>query len=238
MDLMFIVTLTALIALAFALFTAKRLSKSDPGGDDIRRISGIIRRAANAFLRRQYIGVGIFFAAVFILLLVLALCGAGNIYTPFAFLTGGLFSGLAGFIGMRIATSSNGRTVSACCKSLNAGLRTAFSSGTVMGMSVVGLGLLDVSLWYLGLKYLAGLDINQIASTMICFGMGASSMALFARVGGGIFTKAADVGADLCGKVEPVSRRMMYATPQLLPIMSATMSAMLPEWEPTSMNPM
>lgn len=202
MDLMFIVTLTALIALAFALFTAKRLSKSDPGGDDIRRISEIIRRAANAFLRRQYIGVGIFFAAVFILLLVLALCGAGNIYTPFAFLTGGLFSGLAGFIGMRIATSSNGRTVSACCKSLNAGLRTAFSSGTVMGMSVVGLGLLDVSLWYLGLKYLAGLDINQIASTMICFGMGASSMALFARVGGGIFTKAADVGADLCGKVE------------------------------------
>ena len=202
MDLMFIVTLTALIALAFALLTAKRLSKSDPGGDDIRRISGIIRRAANAFLRRQYIGVGIFFAAVFILLLVLALCGAGNIYTPFAFLTGGLFSGLAGFIGMRIATSSNGRTVSACCKSLNAGLRTAFSSGTVMGMSVVGLGLLDVSLWYLGLKYLAGLDINQIASTMICFGMGASSMALFARVGGGIFTKAADVGADLCGKVE------------------------------------
>ena len=202
MDLMFIVTLTALIALAFALFTAKRLSKSDPGGDDIRRISGIIRRAANAFLRRQYIGVGIFFAAVFILLLVLALCGAGNIYTPFAFLTGGLFSGLAGFIGMRIATSSNGRPVSACCKSLNAGLRTAFSSGTVMGMSVVGLGLLDVSLWYLGLKYLAGLDINQIASTMICFGMGASSMALFARVGGGIFTKAADVGADLCGKVE------------------------------------
>lgn len=202
MDLMFIVTLTALIALAFALFTAKRLSKSDPGGDDIRRISGIIRRAANAFLKRQYIGVGIFFAAVFILLLVLALCGAGNIYTPFAFLTGGLFSGLAGFIGMRIATSSNGRTVSACCKSLNAGLRTAFSSGTVMGMSVVGLGLLDVSLWYLGLKYLAGLDINQIASTMICFGMGASSMALFARVGGGIFTKAADVGADLCGKVE------------------------------------
>ena len=202
MDLMFIVTLTALIALDFALFTAKRLSKSDPGGDDIRRISGIIRRAANAFLRRQYIGVGIFFAAVFILLLVLALCGAGNIYTPFAFLTGGLFSGLAGFIGMRIATSSNGRTVSACCKSLNAGLRTAFSSGTVMGMSVVGLGLLDVSLWYLGLKYLAGLDINQIASTMICFGMGASSMALFARVGGGIFTKAADVGADLCGKVE------------------------------------
>ena len=202
MDLMFIVTLTALTALAFALFTAKRLSKSDPGGDDIRRISGIIRRAANAFLKRQYIGVGIFFAAVFILLLVLALCGAGNIYTPFAFLTGGLFSGLAGFIGMRIATSSNGRTVSACCKSLNAGLRTAFSSGTVMGMSVVGLGLLDVSLWYLGLKYLAGLDINQIASTMICFGMGASSMALFARVGGGIFTKAADVGADLCGKVE------------------------------------
>lgn len=107
-----------------------------------------------------------------------------------------------------------------------------------MGMSVVGLGLLDVSLWYLGLKYLAGLDINQIASTMICFGMGASSMALFARVGGGIFTKAADVGADLCGKVEAGIPEDDVRNPQLLPIMSATMSAMLPEWEPTSTNPM
>ncbi|MDD6204030.1 MAG: sodium/proton-translocating pyrophosphatase, partial [Firmicutes bacterium] len=202
MDLMLLVTLTAFIALAFAFFTAKRLKKSDAGTEDVRKITAIIRRAANAFLKRQYRGVAIFFGGVFVILIILAAFGAGNWFTPFAFITGGVFSGLAGFIGMRIATSSNGRTVMSCKQSLNKGLRTAFSSGIVMGMVVVGLGLTDVSLWYLGLKYLAHLDASAIANTMICFGMGASSMALFARVGGGIFTKAADVGADLCGKVE------------------------------------
>jgi len=199
---MILVTVTAVIALLFALFTAKKLAKSDAGTEDVRRISGIIRKAANAFLKRQYTVVAIFFAGIFVLLLILAAFGAGNWFTPFAFLTGGIFSGLAGFIGMRIATSSNGRTVMGCKQSLNKGLRTAFSSGTVMGMVVVGLGLLDTSLWYLGLKYIAHMDPSQIANTMVCFGIGASSMALFARVGGGIFTKAADVGADLCGKVE------------------------------------
>ena len=202
MDLMILATLTAAIALLFALFTAKKLAKSDAGTEDVQRISGIIRKAANAFLKRQYKVVGIFFAGVFVLLLILAAFGAGNFFTPFAFISGGVFSGLAGFIGMRIATSSNGRTVMGCKQSLNKGLRTAFSSGTVMGMTVVGLGLLDTSLWYLGLKHIAGLDPHAIANTMVCFGIGASSMALFARVGGGIFTKAADVGADLCGKVE------------------------------------
>ncbi|MBR3750188.1 MAG: sodium-translocating pyrophosphatase [Clostridia bacterium] len=199
---MILVTVTAVIALLFALFTAKKLAKSDAGTEDVRRISGIIRKAANAFLKRQYTVVAIFFAVIFVLLLILAAFGAGNWFTPFAFLTGGIFSGLAGFIGMRIATSSNGRTVMGCKQSLNKGLRTAFSSGTVMGMVVVGLGLLDTSLWYLGLKHIAHMDPSQIANTMVCFGIGASSMALFARVGGGIFTKAADVGADLCGKVE------------------------------------
>ena len=204
MDLMFFVTLTAVIALAFALFTAERLLKRDKGPEEISRITGIIRRAADAFLKRQYRGVAIFFGAVFIVLIIMHFgFGLGNAYTPFAFLTGGIFSGLAGYIGMKIATASNGRTVMACKKGLNPGLRTAFSSGTVMGMVVVGLGLLDTSLWYTVLRYVFNVnDATQLANTMVCFGMGASSMALFARVGGGIFTKAADVGADLCGKVE------------------------------------
>lgn len=204
MDLMFFVTLTAVIALGFALFTAERLMKRDKGPEEVSRITEIIRRAADAFLKRQYKGVAIFFGVVFIVLLIMHFgFGLGNPYTPFAFLTGGFFSGLAGYIGMKIATASNGRTVMACKKGLNPGLRTAFSSGTVMGMVVVGLGLLDTSLWYTVLRYVFNVtDAMELANTMICFGMGASSMALFARVGGGIFTKAADVGADLCGKVE------------------------------------
>ena len=182
MDLMFFVTLTAVIALAFALFTAERLLKRDKGPEEISRITGIIRRAADAFLKRQYRGVAIFFGAVFIVLIIMHFgFGLGNAYTPFAFLTGGIFSGLAGYIGMKIATASNGRTVMACKKGLNPGLRTAFSSGTVMGMVVVGLGLLDTSLWYTVLRYVFNVnDATQLANTMVCFGMGASSMALFA----------------------------------------------------------
>ena len=204
MDFMILATVTAVIALLFALITAKRLMKKDAGDETVAGISAIIRKAAAAFLKKQYMAVGIFFVVVFALLnLMYWGFGLGNPFTPFAFLTGGIFSGLAGFIGMKVATSSNGRTVMACKKSLNEGLRTAFSGGTVMGMVVVGLGMLDISCWYLLLRYAFGInDANAIANTMICFGMGASSMALFARVGGGIFTKAADVGADLCGKVE------------------------------------
>ena len=203
MELMYPVVIAAVAALLFALVMAVRVLRCDRGEEDIRRISGIIGRAASAFLRRQYAVIAIFFVIVSAALLVMNLCfGKGNIYTPFAFISGGFFSALSGYIGMKIATASNGRTVVAARRSLNGGLRTAFSSGMVMGMSVVGLGLIDISVWYLLLKYAFCQSIEVIAANMLTFGIGASSVALFARVGGGIFTKAADVGADLCGKVE------------------------------------
>ena len=123
-------------------------------------------------------------------------------YVPFAFLTGGFFSGLSGFIGMKIATAANARTANACRDGLNKGLRVAFSAGSVMGFTVVGLGLLDICIWFTLLKFVFKLQPDEITGAMLTFGMGASSMALFARVGGGVFTKAADVGADLVGKVE------------------------------------
>ncbi|MBQ8907483.1 MAG: sodium-translocating pyrophosphatase [Clostridia bacterium] len=193
----------AVAALLFALFTAKRVLKADEGTDLMKKISLSIRTGANAYLKRQYSVVAVFFGILFIILLMMALFGALNIFTPFAFLTGGIFSGLSGFIGMKIATASNARTANACRKSLNGGLRIAFSAGSVMGFVVVGLGLFDISVWYLLLRYVFRLaSLEQITSAMLTFGMGASSMALFARVGGGIFTKAADVGADLVGKVE------------------------------------
>ena len=203
MELMYPVVVAAVAALLFALIMAVRVLRCDRGEEDIRRISDIIGRAARAFLRRQYAVIAIFFVIVSAALLVMNLCfGKGNIYTPFAFISGGFFSALSGYIGMKIATASNGRTVVAARRSLNSGLRTAFSSGMVMGMSVVGLGLFDISVWYLLLKYAFCQSIDVIATNMLTFGIGASSVALFARVGGGIFTKAADVGADLCGKVE------------------------------------
>ena len=203
MELMYPVVIAAVAALLFALVMAVRVLRCDRGEEEIRRISGIIGRAASAFLRRQYAVIAIFFVIVSAVLLVMNLCfGKGNIYTPFAFISGGFFSALSGYIGMKIATASNGRTVVAARRSLNGGLRTAFSSGMVMGMSVVGLGLIDISVWYLLLKHVFYQSIEVIAANMLTFGIGASSVALFARVGGGIFTKAADVGADLCGKVE------------------------------------
>ena len=204
MDLMYAVIAIAAIALLFALITAKRLLRSDPGEKAITDISAIIKKAANAFLKKQYTIVVIFFAIIFAVLLVMHFISpkTANIYTAFAFLTGGIYSGLAGYIGMRIATSSNCRTVVSARASLDKGLRTAFSSGMVMGMVVVGLGLLDISVWYVLLKHVFKTSGEVIANTMVTFGIGASTMALFARVGGGIFTKAADVGADLCGKVE------------------------------------
>ena len=139
---------------------------------------------------------------MFVILLVLALNGFLTPFVPFAFLSGGLFSGLSGFVGMKIATYANTRTANGARKSLNHGLKIAFASGSVMGLTVVGLGLLDVSVWFILLKFVFNLPLDEIMSAMLTFGMGASSMALFARVGGGIFTKAADVGADLVGKVE------------------------------------
>ena len=192
----------ALLALLFALFTAKRVMKFSEGNDLMKKISASIRRGANAYLKRQYIVVGIFFGIVFALLGVLSLIGVLSPFVPFAFLTGGFFSALSGFIGMKIATFSNARTANACQEGLNRGLRVAFSAGSVMGFTVVGLGLLDISIWFFILKFVFQLPLSEITGSMITFGMGASSMALFARVGGGIFTKAADVGADLVGKVE------------------------------------
>lgn len=193
----------ALIALIFALTQAKKVLKFSEGTELMQKLAASIRKGANAYLKRQYTTVAKIFIIVFVILLILAGVGMlDNWFIPFAFLTGGIWSGLAGFVGMRIATSANARTANAAHESLNRGLNVAFSSGAVMGFTVVGLGLLDVSIWFHILKYIAGFEAAQIAQTMVMFGMGASFMALFGRVGGGIFTKAADVGADLVGKVE------------------------------------
>jgi len=193
----------ALIALIFALTQAKKVLKFSEGTELMQKLAASIRKGANAYLKRQYTTVAKIFIIVFVILLILAGVGMlDNWFIPFAFLTGGIYSALAGFVGMRIATAANSRTAQAASESLNKGLNVAFSSGSVMGFTVVGLGLLDVSIWFHILKYIAGFEAAQIAQTMVMFGMGASFMALFGRVGGGIFTKAADVGADLVGKVE------------------------------------
>ena len=194
--------IAAVIALVFVALQAKKVLAEDEGTDLMKRISQNVRKGAGAFLSRQYKTVGIFFVCMVIIIAVMAALGLLTWYVPFAFLTGGLFSGLSGFIGMKIATNSNARTAAAAQKSLNKGLRVAFSAGTVMGFTVVGLGLLDISIWYALLTKVFKETLEVTTATMITFGMGASSMALFARVGGGIFTKAADVGADLVGKVE------------------------------------
>ena len=199
----FISLAAALIALFYVILTARRVLKFDEGTDLMKKISKAVRDGASAFLKRQYAVVTVFFLVVFAILETLTLFNVlKNPYIPFAFLTGGIYSGLSGFIGMKIATASNARTAKACTEGLNKGLRVAFSAGSVMGFTVVGLGLLDLSVWLILLKYAFGVEASVIAATVVTFGMGASSMALFARVGGGIFTKAADVGADLVGKVE------------------------------------
>ncbi|MBE6798954.1 MAG: sodium-translocating pyrophosphatase [Ruminococcaceae bacterium] len=193
----------SVLALLFAVFTARKVLKFSEGTDEMKKISRSIKSGANAYLKRQYIIVAVFFAAMFIVLGAMAFAGMLTFYVPFAFVTGGFFSALSGFVGMKIATYSNARTANACREGLNRGLRVAFSAGSVMGFTVVGLGLLDISLWYFLLRYVFKLtNPADITGAMLTFGMGASSMALFARVGGGIFTKAADVGADLVGKVE------------------------------------
>ncbi|MBQ4155376.1 MAG: sodium/proton-translocating pyrophosphatase, partial [Clostridia bacterium] len=192
----------AVIALLYALLTAKKVLKFSEGTETMQKISKSIRDGANAYLKRQYAIVIVFFAVLFVILSVMAIFGLLTFYVPFAFVTGGFFSALSGFIGMKIATLSNARTANACREGLNRGLRVAFSAGSVMGFTVVGLGLLDISIWFFLLKFVFHLSPEEITSAMLTFGMGASSMALFARVGGGIFTKAADVGADLVGKVE------------------------------------
>lgn len=200
--LFYLVPLGSLVALFYALYLYLFVCQQEPGDGKMQEISAAVREGAMAYLKRQYKGVALFFGVMFVLLTIISLMGYLPRVVPVAFLTGGFFSALAGFFGMITATKSNARTAWAASKSLNSGLQVAFKSGAVMGLVVVGLGLLDLSIWFLILKYLLKANIQEITSTMLNFGMGASSMALFARVGGGIFTKAADVGADLVGKVE------------------------------------
>ncbi len=190
----------SILALLFAALQSRKVMRFSEGNETMQRVAAAIRSGANAYLKRQYKTVVLFFVILFIILEVLAYFGMLSVFVPFAFLTGGFYSCMAGFVGMKISTAANARTANAARESLNRGLRVAFSSGAVMGFTVVGLGLLDISVW---LSLLHGrYTPEEIATTMVMFGMGASAAALFARVGGGIFTKAADVGADLVGKVE------------------------------------
>ncbi|MCK6472399.1 MAG: sodium-translocating pyrophosphatase [Planctomycetes bacterium] len=227
----------AVSALFFAMVFYKKLMAADEGNDKMKEIAQAVREGAYAYLYRQYRVVGLVFVVLVVIFAVLAFMGIQNPFVPVAFLTGGFFSGLCGFLGMRTATNASSRTAQGATKSLNQGLQVAFRSGAVMGLVVVGFGLLDIVAWYLALNYVydnnvwglslglaqkAGLAATgaawdpvwlkdhtfvhakmiEITTTMITFGMGASTQALFARVGGGIYTKAADVGADLVGKVE------------------------------------
>lgn len=196
-------TLFGSVAALFQAFLFyKAMVKSDPGTPRMIEIAGYVREGAAAYLRQQYRIVTVYFIVVAILLAAMTYFGVQEKFVALAFLTGGFYSGLAGFIGMRTATQASNRTAAGARKSLNAGLQVAFRSGAVMGLTVVGLGLWDFCCWYAFLRWVMHYDLNTITVTLLCSAMGASSQALFARVGGGIFTKAADVGADLVGKVE------------------------------------
>ena len=232
-----IAPISSLAALVFAVILYRWVMKADEGSDRMKEIAQYVREGAYAYLRRQYRIVTIVFVVLFVLFIVLAFLGVQNPFVPFAFLTGGFFSGLCGYLGMKTATNASARTAQGASESLNRGLQVAFRSGAVMGLVVVGFGLLDISAWYFALNVIydrnvfgLGADLAhkvglaaaggawdpawalnadfvhgklvEITTTMLTFGMGASTQALFARVGGGIYTKAADVGADLVGKVE------------------------------------
>ncbi len=201
-----LVPIAALVALGVALCLFRQMMLQDEGSARMREIGGYVRSGAMAYLRQQYKVVLIIFIVLALVFAFMAyVLKVQNPWVPFAFLTGGFFSGLAGFFGMKTATYASTRTAQAACKGLDAGLRVAFRSGAVMGLVVVGLGLLDIALWFIILTTVYEGTANAlgiITTTMLTFGMGASTQALFARVGGGIYTKAADVGADLVGKVE------------------------------------
>ena len=204
--LFWLVPIASVVALAMAWFFFKSMMKADEGTPRMREIAEHVRKGAMAYLKQQYLVVLKVFLVLVVLFAFMAyVLKIQNPWVPFAFLTGGLFSGLAGFFGMKTATYASARTANAARKSLDSGLRIAFRSGAVMGLVVVGLGLLDIALWFIALSYVYGTDhvaLITITTTMLTFGMGASTQALFARVGGGIYTKAADVGADIVGKVE------------------------------------
>lgn len=208
--LFWLVPASSVLALAFAWYFHRQMMRQSEGTPQMQKIAAAVRRGAMSYLRQQYKVVGWVFLGLVILFSVMAYgFGVQNPWVPVAFLTGGFFSGLSGFLGMKTATQASARTANAARQSLNGGLRIAFRSGAVMGLVVVGLGLLDISFWYLLLDAVVPADaltpthkLCIITTTMLTFGMGASTQALFARVGGGIYTKAADVGADLVGKVE------------------------------------
>ncbi len=207
--LWWIAPIASLTALTWAFLFYRSVMTETEGTPRMAEIAQSVREGAMAYLKRQYRVVAIIFAVLFVIFLVMSFFGVQNSVVPYAFLTGGFFSGLCGFIGMKTATNASARTTNAARRSLNDGLRVAFRAGAVMGLVVVGFALLDVSLWFLILYYLfpvsffgAADPLPQITVIMLSFGMGASTQALFARVGGGIYTKAADVGADLVGKVE------------------------------------
>ncbi|MDE0505906.1 MAG: sodium/proton-translocating pyrophosphatase, partial [Candidatus Poribacteria bacterium] len=211
-DAWWLTLIGSIIALVFAFAFYKSVMKQSEGTDVMREIAQSVREGAMAYLRQQYKVVTIVFIVLCVIFLIMAFgLHAQNKVVPFAFLTGGFFSGLCGFLGMKTATNASARTTSAAMDGLNAGLRVSFRAGAVMGLVVVGFALLDIAGWFLILYYLfpkifpgflGSNPLPQITVIMLSFGMGASTQALFARVGGGIYTKAADVGADLVGKVE------------------------------------
>jgi len=193
----------AVSALIFAFVLFQMVKRENPGNARMQEIAGYVREGAFAYLKQQYKGVGIFFVVIIAIFLYMAyVLKSLDPWIPWGFLSGGLFSGLAGYVGMNMATLASNRTAHACSESLNKGLKVAFRAGGVMGLIVVGLALLDISNWYFILNLFSGYEPQKIAVVMLSFGMGASSQALFARLGGGIYTKAADVGADLVGKIE------------------------------------
>ena len=206
--LFYFVPVASIIALFFAWLFYHQMKKENEGTPTMKEIAQYVREGAMAYLKQQYKVVGIVFVILAVLFSILAFgFGVQNKWVPFAFLTGGFFSALAGYVGMRTATYASARTANAVSKSLNSGLKLAFRSGAVMGLTVVGLGLLDISIWWVILNAFVheaseSQNLVVITTTMLTFGMGASTQALFARVGGGIYTKAADVGADIVGKVE------------------------------------
>ena len=202
-NVFWLVPIASIVALGMAFFFFRQMMGEDEGTPRMREIALYVRKGAMAYLKQQYKVVGIVFVVLCILFAFMAYgLHVQNSWVPFAFLTGGFFSGLAGFFGMKTATYASARTANAARKSLNAGLKVAFRSGAVMGLTVVGLGLLDIAIWFVVLNYFDADGLISITTTMLTFGMGASTQALFARVGGGIYTKAADVGADIVGKVE------------------------------------
>lgn len=201
-----IVPFASVCALIMAFYFYKSMMREDEGTERMREVAGYVRTGAMAYLRQQYKVVIIIFVVISLIFAFMSyVLHVQNPWVPFAFITGGLFSGLCGFFGMKTATYASARTANAARHSLNNGLKIAFRSGAVMGLVVVGLGLMDIALWFVILNAFYDGEANAlvtITATMLTFGMGASTQALFARVGGGIYTKAADVGADLVGKVE------------------------------------